>query len=122
MSGTPPFDVGDTPAQYRALLGAWGPGVWQGGDKAILIVEKVGDDGNVQGIIGRSDGGWYPYLTPMSGNQFTVRIEYSRITGAMGSPTQHMVEAREQFELRSDGKLYGSRNGSASTIVLSRLQ
>jgi hypothetical protein len=122
LAGNPPFDESGTPAQYRALLGAWGPGVWQGnpgGDRTILVVEGVDSDRNVHGVIGRSDREWYAFSVALSGNQFTVESSHLDRPGYFNVL---IVDAHWQLELRSDGKIYGSRNEGASSIVLPRLQ
>jgi hypothetical protein len=128
MASNPPFDVAGTPPQYRVLLGAWGPGTWQGnpgGDKAILVVEGVDGGGNIHVMACESEGGWQPGYWAMStgsiapGNRFTLNIA-RRI-----SEYQHGANQSEQvwqMTLRPDGTLAGSRDNGASTVVLQRLQ
>lgn len=128
LASSPPFDEAGTPSQYRALLGAWGPGTWQGnsnGEKAILIVEGVDGSGNMHAVAGKSDGGSLPAAWAMSlgsvasGGRFLLKI------GWRFSEYQHGTNQLEQvwqMELRPDGTLAGSRDNGASTIVLRRLQ
>jgi hypothetical protein len=127
LSGTRPLDETGTPQQYRALLGAWGPGTWQGdpgGDKAILVVESVDSSGYLHVVAGKSSGktvpaAWVASVAPIAGDRFTLQISYS--VGGGWSRTL-VFEETWQFEFRPDGKLYGARNGKASSIVLDRLR
>ena len=54
LASDPPFDILSAPPQYRVLVGAWGPGTWQGtdGDKLILII--LGVDGAA------NSAAWWP--------------------------------------------------------------
>ncbi len=128
LASNPPFDEAGTLPQYRALLGAWGPGTWQGdpgGDKTILIIEGVDGDGNMHGVAGKSDGAalpasWSAAAGPVaSGNRFALNVIW-RISQYQHGTNQY--EQVWQFALRPDGTLFGSRDNGASTIVLRRLQ
>ncbi len=128
LSGSPPFDLAGTPPQYRPLLGAWGPGTWQGnpaGDKVIVIIEGVDSDGNVHSVVGKSAGGSLPALWAMStglvgpGNRFELKVAWQTFEYQRGTTQFEQVW---QIELRPDGTLSGSRDNGASTIVLRRLQ
>ena len=124
LAGIPPFDVAGTPAQYRALLGAWGPGAWQSNpaSKIILVVQSVDGGGNVRGVIGTnsSSDSWYNFITRLSGDRFTVHFQQSYNKGGYIPETAVAADNYWPFELRADGTVYGS-NG-ASAIVLPRLQ
>jgi hypothetical protein len=125
LASNPPFDEAGTRPQYRGLLGAWGPGIWQGdpgGDKVILVVQGVDGENSLRGVVGTNGGKvapaiWRAINSPIAGNRFPIHLSYD------GSLTQtRHFEEDWSVELRPDGKLYGTRNGNASTIVLSRLQ
>lgn len=125
LASDPPFDAAGTPSQFRALLGAWGSGVWQGtpsGDKLILIVLSVDGGGNVHGVVARGLGtDWSYYSAPMAGNHFTVHIQTTYNASGFVPGTRALEDDYWQFELRPDGRLYGSRSTNASSIVLARL-
>jgi hypothetical protein len=126
LAGIPAFDVAGTPPQYRALLGAWGPGAWQGnpGGKMILIVQSADGDGNVKGVIGTNAGSdsWYNFTTRLSGDRFTVHFQQSYYKSGFMPGTEVTADNYWPFELRADGKVYGSRDNGALAIVLPRLQ
>jgi hypothetical protein len=128
LSGTPPIDVSQTPPQYRALLGAWGPGTWQGnpaGDRAIMVIQSVEGDGTMHAVVGKSGGGGIAATWTMgsgvidSGGRGALKIIYQT---ALVYYQRIQSEEIWQIELRPDGTLAGSRDNGASTIVLRRLQ
>lgn len=126
LASNPPFDATGTPPQFRALLGAWGPGIWQGAagaDRMMLIVLGVGGDGSVRGVIGRSSGlGWSNYSEPIAGNRFVVHVLTTYEASGFVPSTRTAADDYWQFELRSDGRLYGSRRTDGAVTVLPRLQ
>ncbi|HTW52375.1 MAG TPA: hypothetical protein VME45_10815 [Stellaceae bacterium] len=129
LSGTPPFDVAGTPAQYRVLLGAWGPGMWQGnagGEKIILVIQSIDGDGAIRGVVGKSEGRSTPALWAMAtgtagGAHFVLQVTFMVMSTYYGNQAVSS-QAEWGFELRADGTLSGSRDHGASTIVLGRLQ
>lgn len=128
LASSPPINEAGTPPQYRGLLGAWGPAAWQGspaGDKIILVVQGVDAGGTVQAVAAISSGDtfpamWQPSTSPMAGGRFSVRFDFAlenRFHGQIAN-----ISRSWEFELRSDGRLYGLRNDRQSSITLSRLQ
>jgi len=126
LASDPPFDTSGTPPQYRALLGGWGAGVWQGtpgGDKTMLIVLGVDGGGNVHGVVAHGLGTDWSYFTaPSTGNRFTVHNQITYAASGFSPTTKTAEDDYWQFELRPDGRLYGFRQANASTIVLPRVQ
>jgi hypothetical protein len=126
LASDPAFDMPGTSPRFQALLGAWGPGVWQGtpgGDKLMMIVQNAGSDGNLHGIMGRSSGmGWTNYTAAMAGNRFVVHVQTSYYASGFAPGARTLDDEDWQFELRPDGRIYGSRKANASSIVLPRLQ
>ena len=126
LASDPPFDASNASPQFRILVGAWGPGTWQGspgGDKLILIVLGVDGGANVRGVVGRSSGvDWSYFNAPVAGNGFTVHIQTTYNASGFVSSTRTLEDENWQFELRADGKLYGSRSANASNVVLAKLQ
>jgi len=126
LASDPPFDAVSASPQFRILIGAWGPGAWQGspgGDKLILIVLGVDGAGNAHGVVARSQGtDWSYYSAPIAGNRFTVHIQTTYAASGFIPSTRTLDDDNWQFELRPDGRLYGSRKANASSIVLARLQ
>jgi hypothetical protein len=128
LASSPPFDVAGTPPQYRTLLGAWGPGTWQGnpaGDRMIFVIEGV-NDGSLRGVVGKSSDAWLPAMwsaisTSIAGTRFGVDITNTSRVGIVGQNTNHAI-LTWSFEMRPDGTLTGSRDNGASTVVLPRLQ
>lgn len=124
LASDPPFDTSSASPQARMLVGAWGPGTWQGsagGEKLMLIVLGVDGGTTVRGVVARSGGiNWAYYNAPLAGNRFTAHITSTYEASGLVSSTRTMEDENWQFDLRPDGTLYGSRNGS--TIVLARLQ
>jgi len=128
LASSPPFDVAGTPPQHRPLLGAWGPGTWQGspaGDKVVLVIQSVDGDGNVRGVICTTSGpgDWSNFTAPLTGNRFTVHFQqsYSALAGN-GAGTRGFTDNSWTFEFHADGRLSGSRGNGTSTVVLQRLQ
>lgn len=125
LASSPAFDAATLP-QFRSLLGAWGPGVWQGSsadDRVILIVLGVGGDGVVRGVVGHHAGrGWSNFAASPAGNGFTMHVQLSYEASGRETSIRTIEDDDWRFELRSDGRLYGFRRGNASTIVLPRLQ
>jgi len=127
LASSPPFDVAGTPPQYRALLGAWGPGAWQGGtagSKIILVVQSVDGDGNVKGIIGTNSGGdgWFNFTARFTGDRFTVHFQQSYYKSGYMAGAEVAADNYWPFVFYPDGKLSGSRDNGASSVVLPRLQ
>jgi hypothetical protein len=126
LASDPPFDASSASPQFRILVGAWGPNAWQGspgGDKLILIVLGVDGAANVHGVVGRSSGvDWSYFNAPMAGNGFTVHIQTTYNASGFVASTRALEDENWQFELRADGKLYGSRSANASNVVLAKLQ
>ncbi|HML09915.1 MAG TPA: hypothetical protein VK432_03580 [Stellaceae bacterium] len=132
LASSPPFDQAGTPAQFRALLGAWGPGTWQGGsagEKMVLVIQSVDSDGAMHGVVGKSAGPPFPAAWSMAtGTTGTGRFVLKGIflgsnpPGANNLVASRPLEFAWAFEFRADGKLYGSRDNGASTVVLARLQ
>jgi len=127
LASSPPFDVAGTPAQFRALLGAWGPGTWQGGsagNKVILVVQSVDGDGNVRGVIGTNSAadGWFDFTTRLASDRFTVHFQQSYAKSGYMPGTEVASDNYWPFQFYPDGRLSGSRDNGASTIVLPRLQ
>jgi hypothetical protein len=128
LSGTPPFDLAGTPPQFRLLLGAWGPGVWQGtsGEKTILVIQSVDSDGAVRGFVGKSAGASLPAAWGMAtgvaaGGRIALQAVFFGAATNFGSKAPS-AEVSWTFQLRPDGTLAGSRDNGASTIALRRLQ
>lgn len=126
LASDPPFDAASASPQLRVLVGAWGPGAWQGspgGDKLILIVLGVDGGASVRGVVGRSLGtDWSYFSAPVTGNGFSIHIQTSYEASGRFNTTKALEDDYWQFELRADGRLYGSRSASASNIVLAKLQ
>jgi len=123
LAGNPVFDESGSSPQYRALLGAWGPGTWQGdpaGEKIILVIQSVDASGNARGVVGRSSSdGWFTYTTQIVGNHFTLEVP---VTFHNSGYLTRVEKDLWTFEVRADGSLSGSRNGKASSVALSRLR
>jgi hypothetical protein len=126
LASDPPFDVANAAPQFRILVGAWGPGAWQGspgGDKLILIVLGVDGGANIHGVVARSLGtDWSYFSTPMTGNGFSVHIQTTYAASGFVPSNRSLEDDYWQFELRPDGRLYGSRSTNTSNVVLSKLQ
>ncbi|MFI5353951.1 MAG: hypothetical protein ACHQZS_13445 [Candidatus Binatales bacterium] len=126
LASDPPFDASTASPQLRILVGAWGPGAWQGspvGDKLILIVLGVDGGASVRGVVARSLGtDWSYFSAPVTGNGFSVHIQTTYEASGRFNTTRALEDDYWQFELRGDGRLYGSRSTSASNIVLAKLQ
>lgn len=126
LATDPPFDASNAAPQFRILVGAWGPGIWQGssgGDKLILIVLGVDGGANVHGVIARSLGtDWSYFSAPMTGSGFSIHIQTSYETSGRFSTSRALEDEYWQFELRPDGRLYGSRSANGSNIALAKLQ
>ncbi|HEV2187468.1 MAG TPA: hypothetical protein VGR70_09685 [Stellaceae bacterium] len=126
LASDPPFDASSVPPQLRILVGAWGPGAWQGspvGDKLILIVLGVDGGASVRGVVARNLGtDWSYFSAPVTGNGFSIHIQTSYEASGRFNTTRALEDDYWQFELRADGRLYGSRSATASTIVLAKLQ
>jgi hypothetical protein len=122
LAGNPVFDESGSSPQYRALLGAWGPGTWQGdpaGEKIILVIQSVDASGNARGVVGRSSSdGWFTYTTQIVGNRFTLEVPVTFHNAGYLTRVEKDLWA---FEAQPDGSLSATRNGNASSIVLSRL-
>jgi hypothetical protein len=126
LASDPPFDAASASPQFRILIGAWGPSAWQGspgGDKLILIILGVDGGANVRGIVARSLGtDWSYFSAPMTGNGFSVHIQTSYEASGRFASTRALEDDYWLFALRPDGRLYGSRSGNASNVVLAKLQ
>lgn len=126
LASDPPFDVSSAAPKFNNLVGAWGPGTWQGnagGDKLMLIVLGVDGGANVRGVVARDLGvTWANFSAPMAGNSFSIHVQTSYEASGRFSTTRSLEDEYWQFELRSDGRLYGSRSSSPATIVLAKLQ
>ena len=126
LASDPPFDASSASPQLRILVGAWGPGVWQGstgGDKLILIVLGIDGGASIRGVVARSLGtDWSYFSAPVTGNGFSIHIQTSYEASGRFNSTRAVEDDYWQFELRADGRLYGSRSASASNIVLAKLQ
>jgi hypothetical protein len=126
LASDPPFDASSAAPPFRALVGAWGPGVWQGnpsGDKLILIVLGVDGGAGVHGVVARGSGTeWSYYSAPMTGNRFTAHVVTTYAASGFDVGTRTSDDDYWQFELRPDGRLYGSRKANASNVVLEKLQ
>ena len=125
LASDPPFDLSSAAPQFRILVGAWGPGIWQGteGDKLILIILGVDGGANVRGVLARGLGTeWANFSAPMTGNAFSIHIQKSYEASGRFNTTRALEDEYWQFELRSDGRLYGSRSSSPATVVLAKLQ
>jgi hypothetical protein len=126
LASDPPFDAASASPQFRILVGAWGPGAWQGsqsGDKLILIVLGVDGGASVRGVVARSLGTDWSYFTaPMTGNGFSVHIQTTYAASGFVSGNRSLEDDYWQFELRPDGRLYGSRSANASNVILAKLQ
>jgi hypothetical protein len=123
LAGNPVFDESGSSPQYRALLGAWGPGTWQGdpaGEKIILVIQSVDASGNARGVVGRSSSdGWFTYTTQIVGNHFTLEVP---VTFHNAGYLTRVEKDLWTFEVRPDGSLSGLRYGKASSVALSRLR
>ena len=125
LASDPPFDVSSALPQSRMLVGAWGPGAWQGmrDDKLILIILGVDGGANVHGVVARSLGTeWSYFSAPMTGNGFSIHVQTSYEASGRFNTTRALEDEYWQFELRPDGRLYGSRSSSPATVVLAKLQ
>jgi hypothetical protein len=126
LASDPPFDAASASPQFRILVGAWGPGTWQGtpgGDKLILIILGVDGGASVHGVVARGVGtDWSNFSAPMTGNGFSVHIQTSYESSGRFATTKSLEDENWQFELRPDGRLYGSRGANASNVVLPKLQ
>jgi hypothetical protein len=126
LATDPPFDASSAAPEFRILVGAWGPGVWQGspsGDKLILIVLGVDGGANVHGVVARGLGtDWSYFSAPMAGNGFSIHIQTSYETSGRFSTSRALEDEYWQFELHLDGRLYGSRAANGSGIALAKLQ
>jgi hypothetical protein len=126
LASDPPFDASSAAPQFRVLVGAWGPGAWQGspgGDKLILIVLGIDGGANIHGVVARSLGTeWSYFSAPMTGNAFSIHIQTNYEASGRFSTTRALENDNWQFELHPDGRLYGSRSASASNVVLAKLQ
>jgi hypothetical protein len=126
LASDPPFDTANAAPQFRLLVGAWGPGAWQGsaaGDKLILIILGIDGAANIHGVVARSLGtDWSYFNAAMTGNGFSVRIQTTYAASGLVSSNRSLEDDYWQFELRPDGRLYGSRTTNASNVVLAKLQ
>lgn len=126
LASNPPFDELATPPQYRALLGAWGPGAWQGspaGDRLVLVIQSVDAQGNVRGIVGTNSTGdsWSNFTASTASNRFTVHFQRTYSRQGFVPSTEVLSDDYWQMEPRG-GMIAGSRNNGASTIMLPRLR
>ncbi len=126
LASDPPFDASSAAPQFRTLVGAWGPGAWQGnagGDKLILIVLGVDGAASVHGVVARGLGTDWSYFTaPMTGNGFSVHIQTTYAASGFVTGNRSLEDEYWQFELQPDGRLHGSRSTGAANIVLAKLQ
>ena len=128
LSGNPPVDETGTAAQYRALLGSWGPGTWQGvpgGDKLLLVIQSVDAEGRLRGVAGVSGGTtgpafWFSLNSPVSENRFVVQVVHD--ISLSNHPTGQRYSEEWSLELRTGGTLFGTRYDNKSTVTLSQLQ
>ena len=65
---------------------------------------------------------WANFSAPVTGNGFSIHIQTSYEASGRFNTTRALEDEYWQFELRSDGRLYGSRSANASTVVLGKLQ
>lgn len=124
LASDPPFDIAGAGPQFGILVGAWGPGIWQGppGDRLMLIVLAVDGGASVRGVVARDVGtDWANFSAPMSGGGFAVHIQTSYEASGRFNTTRTLEDEFWQFQLRPDGRLYGSR-ANGSTVVLDKLR
>lgn len=125
LASDPLFDISSASPQTRILVGAWGPGAWQGmdEDRVMLIILAVDGGTNVRGVVARSTGvAWSDFSAPMMGNRFSIHIQTTYEASGRFNTTRALEDEYWQFQLQPDGRLYGSRSSSPATVVLAKLQ
>lgn len=110
------YDV--VPDQYRAWIGAWGPGFWSGGVEAIVVVQAIDAAGNVDMILGwggKCGQGWRKAGGRMQDGK--IYVTYSR-----DSPTCPEGPRVEVYSMWTGDSVLGAMRVKNGQIVLPRLQ
>ncbi len=113
----------DAPRGSAALLGAWGPGMWGGGRREIIIVEDIDRSGNVQ-LVEMSSG----CCANMHKSDPASRKRWGKLVGGrivFHHPDRFGQAVDEELELLGDGQLHGTAahaDGSVGKIALPRIQ